>query len=384
MKRGIYLLLVAILFVLPGCGRNQSTSQSEVYSNNVVSGSDTIATSPSSGQVESTKDNARLEEDVILMVGEKKFTTTDFKNWLYFFYTFQGYRITEKDVERMWNQLPAENKPAVFEAFVREMILASIADERGIDRDPIVVSKVKMAKASILGEELVNRETGSAKLSMDDVKRMYEDAVEALNRDIKAGTNTFAETEFAKRLGSLITGVQMYMVNKQYMLYKIEVDSAAEADKVMAEYYNQKGSLAGQKDANIEAFRSVARSRMGVNYRDRVSTYDIMEKMQRAKEKNDKDAMKYWQDYYQLLVTAETSADPVKGRVGDKWLVVLLPKTPEVSIVHWEDLPSNVQTNIQTMLMGVQQQEKINSLISDFRKRTVVRDDMVKPEHIIL
>ncbi len=382
MKRGFYLLAVT-LFVLSGCGQNQSSeNQSDIYSNTVSVTNSVTESSPLS-QVKSTKDNTSLESDVVLMVGDKKFTVTDFKNWLYFFYTFQGYNLTEKDVERMWSRLPAENKPAVFEAFVREIILSSIAVERGINRDPVVASKIEMAKASVLGEELLNRESGATKLSIDDVKRMYEEAVEALDRDIKAGTNTFAETEFAKRLGSLITGMQAYMLNKEYVLYKIEVNSGAEADKVMAEYYSQKGSLSGQKNANVEAFRSVARSRMGVNYRDRISTYDIMEKMQRAKEKNDKTGIKYWQDYYQLLVTAEGSSDPVKGQVGDKWLVVLLPKSPEVSVVHWEDLPSEARTNIQTMLMGLQQQEKVNSLISDFRKRTVVKDDIIKPEHIV-
>ncbi len=387
MKRSIYLLILGML-ILAGCGKKASQNNNPAGNNanllgNHVSVENSVVPSPSLGSSESPSDKSGFS-DVILVVGNKKFSTTDFKNWLYFFYLFQGYKVSEDEIRQMWNRLSSEDKTTLFRGFVREMVLSSIARERGIDKDPSIASKIKVLTDHLLGNELLDRETSSARLSLSEIRDMYEEAVSALDRDIKAQTNTFTETEFVKRLGSLLVGVQMYMINKEYVVYKIEVNSATEADKVMGEYYNQKALLVGQKNANIEAFREIARKRMGIQYKDKISTYKIMEEIQQARQKGDKARMKYWQDYYQLLTTAEGSTDPVKGRVGNKWFVILIAKKPEWSVVHWDELPSEVRNNIQTMLIGVQEEEKVNSLISDFRKRSLVQDDLVKPDQIIL
>ncbi len=364
MKVKWYGLVVAsLLLVTVGCG---SKGENESFNLEDQKTSYTTASNQVLSDQESSSQYQAKSEDVIVKIGKTAFTSKDFLYWLLSFYQRTYPQITIEDVKKMWEKIGSEDKKGLYDMFVFAMKQALLAKELGLDRDPEVQEMIKINTMGVLQLALVNRLGEDVNLTKEDVARLYDEAIQYK----KAGDdNAFLNSELVKLLTYAqvdIMALLTQIIKEERTIYEIVVDSSEEADKVMAEYYQQKAMT----NSGREAFRMVARKYMGPNsYKKVVSASDLYAKMMDPKmsEEERRNLQLYFNFIFRQLVNNEDLL-PMKTQIGGKWYIVYLVKSRQ-QIYSWDELDDNLKEQIYLACKRGKEVEELQAKIQEFDKR---------------
>ncbi len=369
VKKRIFLafLFLPILFVLGGCGKNADKGVLGTQSN--VEQSVSSATSPSA----KGSSTSLPADKIALKVGPYTFTVDDFYAW----YALNA-NVPPDSAKDSFLGLPEDKKKSVYDEFVKSMLAAVAAIERGYNKYPDVKSMQKIYGLMLSTNKMLQEEGSTTEVAEDDVRDMYNRALDALRMDLESNSpnyENFLNTELAKIATRLGFPILDYMVDWRTTIWKIEVDSSSQADAVMGRFYQEKAQNNG--DAK-EAFRSVARETMGPAYVERVSTASLVKELQDlqarladAKDEGEKRKIKQRLEeinaYFNLISSVPVGSDPVRLAIGDKVYLFFLPKEKKYSLVSWEELPAQLRQALERAYKDLENAERIKKIVDSVR-----------------
>ncbi len=354
MKRFLGVLF-AICFLISVSGCSKSKPEDD-YAINNVNAVESQEPSPevSSNSVSSGQD-ATVSDTVIAVIGGKKVYKQDFEAWL---------QAKGKNLE----ELSKEEKQQGLGEFLQNLILATIARERGLDKDPEVRRAIEIGTDSILRAKLLTQELPS--FTEEEIGQMYDDFFTALDMADDSNNFRFQDYKFYQYASVFFPYINMWTLEPQERdVYEIAVDNKEQAQNILSEFWGN--------GADVQAFRMLARqysllenaSRGGKHH---YTSDEINQKITEANEAKDEKTAEDWKKVGEVVFGSLKKNDPSPIlHLFGKYYIFFSNKEIKGGRKHrrWEDLPKKVKENIVTLFRQGVTFSKVNELIEDYRKR---------------
>ncbi len=340
---------LVMVFLLGGSGCNLFQSQQEVKVDDLSGGKDASLNSVGS---------ENYKGDVIAVVGKRKLYKSEFESWL---------ESNDLDI----TGLDEEQKKALVKTFVESIVLAELARQRGLDKDPKIKSKMEFAMDSVLGVELLSME--AKPLTESEIRDLYEEYYTAMKSgqdptQTKFMTylfgNTYIGPSYTKQ--SILDMLSVTTVSPiERIVYEIAVDTEAEAKKVMADFW--------ANGANASTFRMLARQysvlrNASSGGKKKYSELDIRKKLIEAQQKNDKKSFEDWMTFYNAVFTTPEQKPSDIINVFGKYYIVYPVQQRGGQIKTWDELDSDNKQLLINLLNTGKAMITRQQLLDEFRQ----------------
>ena len=386
MKRGalVVILFLPFAIALSGCGKK--SGEGELFSNQVKT-SETGTSVETSSPDSSSQASSSSAENVVLKIGPHVFSADDFYAWL----VLVNGQVNPMDwspgfaidrFKKTFQQEKIDSQESIFESFVQDMLMSIGAVERGYDKYSAVKEMKKMAGLVWARRELEAQEGNLVEVNEDQLRELYDSALGALKKDMDNKDIQFTEfrkTDLGEKIPTLFNlGVGDYLLDWSATFWKIVVNSPAEADRIMARFYEEKS----QNNVSAKrAFRTIASEIMGPsNYKEKLSSIDLISKWLQVEDqrlavgdpnsetaKRLREKAERYRVYLNLLLNATGKEEPIRIELGNKIYLFFLAKDPTYSLVSWEDLPESIKRELMARYAKVKQAEFITKIIDSVK-----------------
>ncbi len=358
------LFAIGLLVSISGCSRSKPEDNYAINDVNTIESQDS-SPGVSSDSTSAEQDSSGLSDTVIAVIGGRKVYKQDFEAWL----QAQGKNLEE---------LSKEEKQQELEGFLQNLVLATIARERGLDKDPVVRRTIEMQTDSTLAAELRARELPS--FTEEEIGQMYNDFFTALDMSDDLNNFPFQNYKFWQYTSMFFPYINMWTLEPQERdVYEIAVDSKEQAQNILSEFWGS--------GADVQAFRMLARQYSVLENAKRGGKHhytsdEIAEKIVEANKRGDEKAVQDWLKVREIVFGSLKKDDPSSIlHIFGKYYIFFSNKEIKGGRKHrrWEDLPKKVKDNIIALFGQGVAVSKINELVNDYRKREeiTIYDDRI-------